>query len=184
MGDGASSSFFWCPPDRSRSVTERDSSPAIQRMNNRYSLFAHVVKGNDILELLQPGDILLRYVRGMCKSLLKQLAIVLEFECLSVCMPVLKIGSCVDTYLFLCCLVVVAPVPRSKRKRVRGSGSCCGPPTSSAAWITKCWCQERTKTNNNRRERNQKFGDTLVIQYMVFILYLLMVGNERKKERI
>ena len=62
VGDGASRSFFWCPPDRSRSVTERDASPAIQRMNNRYSLFAHVIEGNDILELLQPGDVLLRSV--------------------------------------------------------------------------------------------------------------------------
>ena len=60
----SSSSFFWVRPDRSRavpmSVGERHASPAVNRLNNRFSLFAHVVEGNDVLELLRPGDILLR----------------------------------------------------------------------------------------------------------------------------
>jgi cyclophilin family peptidyl-prolyl cis-trans isomerase len=61
--DSPSSSFFWVRPDRSRtpvSVGERHASPAINRLNNRFTLFAHVVEGNDVLELLRPGDVLLR----------------------------------------------------------------------------------------------------------------------------
>lgn len=40
------------------SVSERHLSPAISKMNNRYSLFAHVVEGNDVLDLLRAGDVL------------------------------------------------------------------------------------------------------------------------------
>jgi cyclophilin family peptidyl-prolyl cis-trans isomerase len=60
-GNGASSCFFWVQPDKSQSPAERNSIPAIQRLNSRYSLFAHVVEGNDVLDLLRPGDVLLRY---------------------------------------------------------------------------------------------------------------------------
>jgi hypothetical protein len=60
-GNGASSSFFWVKPDRSLYPTERNELPTIQRLNNRYSLFAHVTEGNDVLELLRPGDVLVRY---------------------------------------------------------------------------------------------------------------------------
>lgn len=58
LGDGASSSFFWVPPDRSLSVSERETSSAVKRLNSRCSLFAHVIEGNDILEMLKPGDVL------------------------------------------------------------------------------------------------------------------------------
>jgi hypothetical protein len=57
-GGGASSSFFWVPPDRSLSVSEREASPAVKRLTSRCSLFAHVIEGNDVLEMLKPGDIL------------------------------------------------------------------------------------------------------------------------------
>jgi hypothetical protein len=40
------------------SVSERHLSPAISKMNNRFSLFAHVVEGNDVLDLLRAGDVL------------------------------------------------------------------------------------------------------------------------------
>ena len=52
-------SFFWVPPDRSLRVTEREALPAMRRLSGRCSLFAHVVEGNDVLELLRPGDVLL-----------------------------------------------------------------------------------------------------------------------------
>lgn len=44
------------------SVSERHLSPAISKMNNRFSLFAHVVEGNDVLDLLRPGDIMVSAV--------------------------------------------------------------------------------------------------------------------------
>jgi hypothetical protein len=61
LGDenGASSSFFWVQPNRALSVSERHSSSIISKMNNRFSLFAHVVEGNDVMDLLRPGDVLL-----------------------------------------------------------------------------------------------------------------------------
>jgi hypothetical protein len=40
-------------------VSERHSSSIISKMNNRFSLFAHVVEGNDVMDLLRPGDVLL-----------------------------------------------------------------------------------------------------------------------------
>lgn len=57
-GNGASTSFFWLPLDRSKSLQQLHQSPVIQRLNNKYTLFAYVVEGNDILQQLQPGDIL------------------------------------------------------------------------------------------------------------------------------
>ena len=60
VGDenGASQGFFWVQVDRSLSVSERHQSTVISKMNNRFSLFAHVVEGNDIMDLLRPGDML------------------------------------------------------------------------------------------------------------------------------
>ena len=60
VGDenGASQGFFWVQVDRSMSVSERHQSPVISKMNNRFSLFAHVVEGNDVMDLLRPGDML------------------------------------------------------------------------------------------------------------------------------
>lgn len=40
------------------SVSERHVTPTIAKMNNRFSLFAHVVEGNDVMDLLRPGDVL------------------------------------------------------------------------------------------------------------------------------
>ena len=60
VGDenGASQGFFWVQVDRSLSVSERHQSSVISKMNNRFSLFAHVVEGNDVMDLLRPGDML------------------------------------------------------------------------------------------------------------------------------
>ena len=60
VGDenGASQGFFWVQVDRSLSVSERHQSTVISKMNNRFSLFAHVVEGNDVMDLLRPGDML------------------------------------------------------------------------------------------------------------------------------
>ena len=44
------------------SVSERHLSTAISKMNNRFSLFAHVVEGNDVLDLLRPGDVMVSAV--------------------------------------------------------------------------------------------------------------------------
>ena len=60
FGDGNTvGSFFWVPPDRTFRVTERSILPAMRRLSGRCSLFAHVVEGNDVLELLRPGDVML-----------------------------------------------------------------------------------------------------------------------------
>ena len=71
-------------PDRSLYPTERNELPTIQRLNNRYSLFAHVIEGNDVLELLRPGDVLVRYC-SFVRSLF--FLLIVMFVCLSVCLP-------------------------------------------------------------------------------------------------
>ena len=57
-GNGASTAFFVLPPEPSVSVIERDSLPQFQRLENRYSLFAYCIDGNDLLQLLTAGDVL------------------------------------------------------------------------------------------------------------------------------
>lgn len=59
-GNGASSAFFWIPPDRAGiSPSSRNEMPAVARMNTRFAAFAHVVEGSEILSKLRPSDILL-----------------------------------------------------------------------------------------------------------------------------
>ena len=57
-GNGASIGFFVLPPDPALSVIERDALPAFQRLENRYSLFAYCIDGNDVLQQLTDGDVL------------------------------------------------------------------------------------------------------------------------------
>ena len=60
-GDGASSSFFYVSPSpqsEDLNLFERHTSPAIDRLNNYYSLFAYVIEGIDVLEQLKEGDVL------------------------------------------------------------------------------------------------------------------------------
>lgn len=56
--NGASSSIFWLPLDRSKSVQELHNSAIVQRLDSKYCLFAYVIEGNDILQQLRPGDLL------------------------------------------------------------------------------------------------------------------------------
>jgi cyclophilin family peptidyl-prolyl cis-trans isomerase len=58
-GNGASSSFFFVPPDRSITISERHLLPVVTRMNQRFSLFAHCIDGNDVLGQLKSNDVLL-----------------------------------------------------------------------------------------------------------------------------
>lgn len=60
--NAASSSFFWIPADQSTNVIERDSSLLFSQLNNQYSLFAYAIEGNDVLEKLQQGDLLVSAV--------------------------------------------------------------------------------------------------------------------------
>tara|TARA_A100001035_G_C27638981_1_gene433640 strand:- start:201 stop:701 length:501 start_codon:yes stop_codon:yes gene_type:complete len=55
---GASSSFFCIPFDNSKSVTEKTKEVSMGRLNQKYSLFAFCVDGNDVLVNLKEGDIL------------------------------------------------------------------------------------------------------------------------------
>lgn len=57
-GNGASTGFFVLPPDPALSVIERDALAAFQRLENRYSLFAYCIDGNDVLQQLTDGDVL------------------------------------------------------------------------------------------------------------------------------
>lgn len=60
-GNGASGAFFCLPADRTRyRVGQLHELPAIQRLNNRFSLFAYAVEGIDALQQLQAGDFLVR----------------------------------------------------------------------------------------------------------------------------
>ena len=45
-------------------------------------------------------------------------------------------------------LFAVVPVPKSKRKKVQGFGSCCAPQTFSAVWIVPCCYLETMKKTN------------------------------------
>ena len=59
-GNGASSAFFWIPPDRATaSPASRTEIPTIARLNTRFAAFAHVVEGTEILTKLRPSDNLL-----------------------------------------------------------------------------------------------------------------------------
>lgn len=58
--NSASSGFFWLQPDKSMSVSERHMLPSIQRLNDRYALFAYAIEGLDVLEKLRPGDTLVK----------------------------------------------------------------------------------------------------------------------------
>eukprot|EP00981_Chlorochromonas_danica_P001830 scaffold386_cov174-Ochromonas_danica.AAC.4 len=60
-GNGASGAFFFLPADRAQyRVGQLHALPAIQRLNNRFSLFAYAVEGIDALQQLQAGDVLVR----------------------------------------------------------------------------------------------------------------------------
>lgn len=50
-GNGASSSFFWVPPD-----VKGIEQSVLARLNSRFAAFAHVVEGADILLKLRPSD--------------------------------------------------------------------------------------------------------------------------------
>jgi cyclophilin family peptidyl-prolyl cis-trans isomerase len=58
-GNGGTGSFFWIPIDRTKTATERNADSVFQQLNNEYSLFGHVIEGNDVMERLKLGDILL-----------------------------------------------------------------------------------------------------------------------------
>lgn len=57
---GASAAFFSIPFDSSQSVTRRTAELSMSRLNQKYSLFAYCVDGNDVLSNLQAGDVLVR----------------------------------------------------------------------------------------------------------------------------
>ena len=59
---GASSSFFSIPFDNTQSVTARSKKNSMARLNQKYSLFAYCVDGNDVLINLKEGDVLTRAV--------------------------------------------------------------------------------------------------------------------------
>ena len=56
--NGASASIFFPKFDRQLSSSALDSLPVVQRLNNKYSLFAYVIEGEDLLEELSPGDLI------------------------------------------------------------------------------------------------------------------------------
>eukprot|EP01038_Epipyxis_sp_PR26KG_P006847 gene6847-9374_t len=58
--NGASSSIFWTRLKREdgQNLMDLHKLAAIQRLNNKYSLFAYVISGNDVLDRLRPGDII------------------------------------------------------------------------------------------------------------------------------
>ena len=57
---GASAAFFSIPFDSSQSVTQRTAQLSMSRLNQKYTLFAYCVDGNDVLSNLQDGDLLVR----------------------------------------------------------------------------------------------------------------------------
>lgn len=57
---GASAAFFSIPFDSSISVTQRTAQLSMSRLNQKYSLFAYCVDGNDVLSNLRDGDLLVR----------------------------------------------------------------------------------------------------------------------------
>jgi len=60
--NGASSSIFWIPADSTQTLLERNSKSLFSTLNNQFSLFGYVVEGNDVLENLKAGDILVSAV--------------------------------------------------------------------------------------------------------------------------
>lgn len=60
--NGASSAFFWIPRDHTKTVAEIDKQRIFEQLNNKYSLFAHVIDGISVLENLKPGDIIVSTV--------------------------------------------------------------------------------------------------------------------------
>jgi hypothetical protein len=57
--NGASTAFFWIPADSSQTLLERNSKILFSTLNNQFSLFAYAIEGNDVLESLRPGDVLI-----------------------------------------------------------------------------------------------------------------------------
>lgn len=55
--NGASASIFFPRFNRTMSIVEVDGLPVVQRLNNKYSLFAYVIAGEEVVEQLQTGDI-------------------------------------------------------------------------------------------------------------------------------
>jgi len=60
VGDpnGGSAGFFWVRTKKDSSLSEIHSSSNIQRLNSRYTLFAHIIEGLEVFQQLKPGDIL------------------------------------------------------------------------------------------------------------------------------
>lgn len=58
--DDASSSIFWLPLARKPgfNTNKLNAQPLVQRMNNKFSLFAYVVDGGEVLRQLLPGDVI------------------------------------------------------------------------------------------------------------------------------
>ena len=56
--EGGSSSFFCIPFDNTQSVTRRTKQVSMDRLNQKYTLFAFCVDGNDVLTNLREGDVL------------------------------------------------------------------------------------------------------------------------------
>jgi hypothetical protein len=56
--NGASVSIFFPQVDGKVPVSKLNELPVIQRLNNKYSLFAYVIDGENIINRLRPGDIL------------------------------------------------------------------------------------------------------------------------------
>ena len=58
--NGGSPAFFTVPFARDIRIGDRDRGDTMQRLNNKYSLFAFCVDGNDVLLNLKEGDVLVR----------------------------------------------------------------------------------------------------------------------------
>lgn len=57
--NGASSNFFFTPLNyTSTNVYQLNQLPIIQQLNSKYSLFAYVIEGYEVLDNLKPGDII------------------------------------------------------------------------------------------------------------------------------
>jgi cyclophilin family peptidyl-prolyl cis-trans isomerase len=56
--NGASVSIFFPQVDRKVPVSKLNELPVMQRLNNKYCLFAYAIDGEDIIDRLRPGDII------------------------------------------------------------------------------------------------------------------------------
>ena len=56
--NGASVSFFFPQVDRKVPVSKLNELPVIQRLNNKYSLFAYAIDGEEVISRLRPGDVI------------------------------------------------------------------------------------------------------------------------------